>query len=412
MRFLRALCRLVFGLTFIFSGLVKLLSPVGTSLIFQEYFSALHLGFLSGTALYAGMLLAVAEFTVGMCILLSVRMKLMTGVGFYMCCFFTLLTLYLALFNPISDCGCFGEAVHLTNWQTFFKNLILLPCIALLYFQRKKIDPIAAPAVEWVFAGFFFVVGVCLWLHSYLYVPMYEFTPYKIGSHISDEDDDADFVTTFIYSKDGENRSFTLEDLPDSTWTYVETVTEMTGTAGQYSDFIIQDAYGNDITPNLLYSDDAVLISIYDPAKLKARQWERIEAFAQKVTAAGADLYIASSAAGQGIPDDFPLEVGYGDRKLLLTINRSNGGATLFSDGYLSQKWTQATMDGAEFEGLLSDDGETLVLRNAIHSNVRTSCLVLGILLVMILIYYICKISYKGSSLNKLKRNKQSRTLN
>jgi len=407
MRFARALCRLIFGLTFIFSGLVKLISPVGTSLIFQEYFSALHLGFLSGASLYAGMLLAVAEFTVGMCILLSVRMKVFTAIGFYMSCFFTLLTLYLALFNPINDCGCFGEAVHLTNWQTFFKNLILLPCIALLYFQRKKIEPIAKPAIEWIFAGFFFVVAVALWLHSHICVPMYEFTPYKIGSFISTEEDGADFVTTFIYSKDGEQKSFTLEDLPDSTWTYVETVTEMTGKASQYSDFIIMNADGDDITPAILYSEDAVLISIYDPAKLKAKDWQRIEAFAQKVTASGADLYVASSVIENAIPDSFPFEVGYGDRKLLLTINRANGGATLFSDGYIAQKWTPATMEKAELEEYLSEDGETLVLKNAIHSNVVSSCLVLGILLVMILIYYICKVAYKDSSLNKWKRHKK-----
>ena len=404
MRLPRALCRLIFGLTFIFSGLVKLLSPVGTSLIFKEYFAALHLNFLSGTALYAGMLLAICEFTVGMCILLSVRMKLFSAIGFYMTCFFTLLTLYLALFNPISDCGCFGEAVHLTNWQTFFKNLILLPCIALLYFQRNKITPIAHPAVEWSFAGLFFLVAVALWIHSYRYVPIYEFTPYKIGSYISTEDDNTSFETTFIYTKDGQQKSFTLENLPDSTWTYVETVTEMTGQAGQYSDFIIQDAYGNDITPNILYSDDAVLISVYEPAKLKARDWKRIENFAQKAMAAGADLYVASSVTGDATPESFPFEAGYGDRKLLLTINRANGGATLFSDGYVSQKWTAATMDDAEFEELLQEDGETLVLRGAIRSNVIASCLVLGILLVMILIYYICKVSYKDSSLNKWRR--------
>lgn len=408
MRFPRALCRLVFGLTFIFSGLVKLLSPVGTSLIINEYLSALHLGFLSGIALPAGLLLAACEFTVGLCVLLSVRIKVFSGIGFYMTCFFTVLTLCLALFNPISDCGCFGEAVHLTNWQTFFKNLILLPCIALLYFQRKKIDPIAHPAVEWCFAGFFILTAVALWLHSYLYVPMYEFTPYKIGSYVSTEDDGADFVTTFIYSKDGEQKSFTLENLPDSTWTYVESVTEMTGETGQYSDFILLDGEGNDIAQNILASDDAVLVSIYDPAKLKSRHWKRIEDFAQKALAAGAELYVASAVNGDAIPDSFPYEVGYGDRKLLLTINRANGGATLFSDSYISQKWTQATMDGAVLEELLSDDGETLVLRNAIHSNVRTSCLVLGLLLMLILIYYICKISYKDSSLNKWRRRQKN----
>lgn len=401
MRFLRAICRLVFGLTFIFSGFVKLLSPVGTSLILQEYFSALHLGFLSGTALYAGMLLAICEFVTGMCVLLSVRIRVFSGIGFYMCCFFTLLTLYLALFNPISDCGCFGEAVHLTNWQTFFKNLILLPCIALLYFQRKKISPIANRAVEWVFAGFFIASAAALWLHSYLAVPMYEFTPYKTGAYVSAEEDEAYFETTFIYEKDGRQESFSLDNLPDSTWNYVETVTNMTGTAGQYSDFIIQDTEGNDIAPFILASEDVILVSIYDPGKLREKDWQRIVSFAEKALASGADLFFASATGSDGIPAGFPFEVGYADRKLLLTVNRANGGATLFSDGYIVQKWTPATMDKAGLDEILSDDGETLVVRNAIRGNVLASCLVLGIVLALFLIYYICKISYKYSTLNK-----------
>ncbi|MBR0534412.1 MAG: hypothetical protein IJK19_07000 [Bacteroidales bacterium] len=406
MRFLRAICRLIFGLTFIFSGFVKLLSPVGTSLIMQEYFSALHLGFLSGTALYAGMLLAICEFVTGMCVLLSVRIRVFSGIGFFMCCFFTLLTLYLALFNPISDCGCFGEAVHLTNWQTFFKNLILLPCIALLFFQRKKTPLIANRVIEWIFAGFFFLVALALWLHSYLAVPMYEFTPYKTGAYVSTEDDEAAFETTFIYEKDGKQESFTLENLPDSTWTYVETVTEMTGTAAQYADFSIQDTEGNDVAPLILESEDVILVSIYDPARLKEKDWQRIEAFAEKALAAGADLFFASSTGGEGIPAGFPFEVGYADRKLLLTINRANGGATLFSDSYIVQKWTPATMGDSQLEELLAQDGETLVVRNAIHGNVRLSGLMLGILLVLVLIYYICKISYKNSTLNKGKKKK------
>ena len=401
MRFLRAICRLIFGLTFIFSGFVKLLSPVGTSLIMQEYFSALHLGFLSGTALYAGMLLAICEFVTGMCVLLSVRIRVFSGIGFFMCCFFTLLTLYLALFNPISDCGCFGEAVHLTNWQTFFKNLILLPCIALIYFQRKKIPPIANRAVEWVFAGFFIVAAVALWLHSHLAVPMYEFTPYKTGAYVSTEEDEADFETTFIYEKDGRQESFSLENLPDSTWNYVETVTNMTGTAGQYSDFIIQDNEGNDVAPFILASEDVILVSIYDPDKLREKDWQRIVSFTEKALAAGADIFFASATGSNGIPAGFPFEVGYADRKLLLTLNRANGGATLFSDSYIAQKWTPATMDKASLEDILADDGETLVVRNAIRGNVLASCLVLGIVLALFLIYYICKISYKYSTLNK-----------
>lgn len=401
MRLTRALCRLVFGLTFIFSGFVKLLSPVGTSLIMQEYFSAMHLNFLSGISMYAGLLLAICEFTIGMCILLSVRIKFFAAAGFYLCLFFTLLTLCLALFNPISDCGCFGEAIHLTNWQTFFKNLILLPGIALLFFQRKKIPPIANHVVEWAFVAFFGLVSVAIWLHSLLYVPVFEFTPYKIGSFVSDEDEEVIFETTFIYAKDGRQESFTLDNLPDSSWTYVDTRTEMRGDTGKYSDFIIQSAEGYDISQLILTGKEVVLVSIYDPARLSDKYWQRIRSFCEKVTAAGAELYVAASVTDRNIPEDFPFEVRYGDRKLLLTINRANGGATLFSDGYIVQKWTAATMEQDGLERILEQDGETLILRNTIKSNVMMSCLMVGIILSMLLIYYICKVAYKGSTINR-----------
>lgn len=186
----------------------------------------------------------------------------------------------------------------------------------------------------------------------------------------------------------------------------METVTEMTGTAAQYADFSIQDTEGNDVAPLILESEDVILVSIYDPARLKEKDWQRIEAFAEKALAAGADLFFASSTGGEGIPAGFPFEVGYADRKLLLTINRANGGATLFSDSYIVQKWTPATMGDSQLEELLAQDGETLVVRNAIHGNVRLSGLMLGILLVLVLIYYICKISYKNSTLNKGKKKK------
>ena len=314
--------------------------------------------------------------------------------------------LYLAIFNPISDCGCFGEAIHLTNWQTFFKNLILLPCITLLFVQRRKIPPIAPRGMEWSFVVFFLLIAGSVWFHSYRYVPMYEFTPYKTGSFISTDENDINFETSFIYEKDGSRESFTIDNLPDSSWSYVETVTEISGNAGTYSDFMIMDADGEDISGNILLSSGAVLSSIYSPARLNSRDWDKIASFGEKVIAAGAEFYVAASVTGDAIPSGFPFDVYYADRKLLLTINRSNGGATLFSDSYIGQKWTLAALDRANLDDVLAQDGETLMLNNAIRSNLRTSGLVVGLIIIIVLIYYICKVSYKNSTLNAGKKKK------
>ena len=402
MRFLRTICRLIFGLTFIFSGIVKLLSPLGTSLIFKEYFAAMHLGALDGTALFIGMLLAVTEFTLGICILLAVRIKITSTVALCLSAFFTLLTLYLAIFNPISDCGCFGEAIHLTNWQTFLKNLILLPCIFLLFMQRKKIALIASPAVEWAFLGFFAAAGLALWIHSFYYVPIWEFTPYRIGSLVACEDE-SDYNTTFLYQKDGKVESFDLENLPDSTWTFYDSITEMTSEGSQYSDFMFFDQNENDITDQLLSSQMSVLISIYDPAKLSEDKWNKIADFSQQVKNFGGELIVASSIVNEAIPEYFQQEVAFADKRLLMTINRSNGGATLFSDGYVAEKWSITEMSDGLSDEMFEEDGESMVIKNSIKEHIIGSILIVCILISLVLIYYICKLSFKHNKKNETK---------
>ena len=143
MKIIRAICRFAFGILFVFSGFLKAVDPVGTSLKIKEYFGAFHIDFLDFLATPSGILLTTAEFLVGVAILKGLRIQLFSKIALGFISFFTLLTLWITIANPVSDCGCFGEAIHLSNKATFIKNLVLLAAALVIFFQRNKVIPIA-----------------------------------------------------------------------------------------------------------------------------------------------------------------------------------------------------------------------------------------------------------------------------
>jgi uncharacterized membrane protein YphA (DoxX/SURF4 family) len=150
MKIIRIISRIIVGLLFIFSGFVKAIDPLGSAYKFSDYFQAFHLDFLKFSALPLAILLCTAEFIAGVSVLTGLRQK--TGIigVFLLIAFFTPLTFILALTNPVSDCGCFGDAIHLTNWETFGKNIILLLFILILFFGRKSVKQVFKPITEWL----------------------------------------------------------------------------------------------------------------------------------------------------------------------------------------------------------------------------------------------------------------------
>ena len=136
MKTLRTFSRLLIGVVFIFSGFVKAVDPMGSTYKFIDYFNAFHLSFLEGLALPLAIVLSSIELVLGVSLLLGYRMKITSWIVLLFIAFFTVLTFILAIFNPVSDCGCFGDALILTNWQTFYKN-VLLKISILLKFQAK-----------------------------------------------------------------------------------------------------------------------------------------------------------------------------------------------------------------------------------------------------------------------------------
>ena len=225
---LKRFCGFITGMVFFLSGIVKLMDPVGAGLVMKEYYDFLHLGFLAFSSKIMGVAFALAETLVGVALITGVWRKTTAMIALVMQGFFTFLTLLLVIFNPQMDCGCFGEASHLTHWQTFFKNLILL-ALLLIYFipskhlgvtKKKKYVSFAIVTVSvFAFTGY-----------SLRYIPLVDFTAYKPGAELqagARVNADEIYESVFTYEKDGVTEEFTLGHLPDSTWTFVSVDTRL-----------------------------------------------------------------------------------------------------------------------------------------------------------------------------------------
>ena len=378
MRFLRGLCRVLFALTFILSGILKLLDPVGTGLIVHEYLSFMHLDFLDSGAIVLGIALATLEFLIGICVLSGLRLRIVAWVALILTAFFTVLTFYLMRFNPISDCGCFGEAIHLTNTQTFIKNVVLLVLAILIFLGRKRATRVAPAPLEWVFIALFALVGLSVALRALATIPQVDFTAYSVGSSLDElaQENQARFETTFIYTKDGHTEEFTLDNLPDDSWTYLDSKTVQLGGSTRMAqvDFTLDQMEG-----------PVLAVSVHHPDALRAENVERIEAFRTAALAAGIQPVV------YGPTETYETA----DWKSLLTLNRSNGGAVYFNDGTIVAKWANSELPKVDLPAVLQEDPDVLILKHRIREQLYVSILIAGVLVLLVLMRVLCKLLIK-----------------
>ena len=378
MRFLRGLCRVLFALTFILSGILKLLDPVGTGLIVHEYLSFMHLDFLDSGAIVLGIALATLEFLIGICVLSGLRLRIVAWVALILTAFFTILTFYLMRFNPISDCGCFGEAIHLTNTQTFIKNVVLLVLAILIFLGRRRATRVAPAPLEWVFIALFALVGLSVALRALATIPQVDFTAYRVGSSLDElaQENQARFETTFIYTKDGHTEEFTLDNLPDDSWTYLDSKTVQLGGSTRMAqvDFTLDQMEG-----------PVLAISVHHPDALRAENVERIEAFRTAALAAGIQPVV------YGPTETYETA----DWKSLLTLNRSNGGAVYFNDGTIVAKWANSELPKVDLPAVLQEDPDVLILKHRIREQLYVSILIAGVLVLLVLMRVLCKLLIK-----------------
>ena len=353
---LRRFAAILIGLVFLCSGLLKLLDPVGTGLIVTEYLKFFRLGFLQGIALPFGMGLSLLEAIVGTALITGVFRKLTAFVTSLMILFFTTVTVVLWLANPEMDCGCFGEAIHLTHSQTLVKNLVLLALalIAFLPFQNFGVPGKGKYVAFWIAIP---SLVFALW-YNWRHLPMIDFTEFAPGAELfasldNDYEEMDGKVPTFIYERDGQRGSFSLDNLPDSTWTFVAVDT-----------LSRSGAYRNEAKPVLSFRDadgtyqdelavlgKVMVFSVYHPGSAR---WDEIRSQAAEARLHGAAPLILS-VPGEGVPED--LTVYFADYKPLITMNRANGGAVYFNDGELIAKWSPRDVpEGSEMRDFLQRD--------------------------------------------------------
>ena len=342
---IRRFCSVLLGLVYFIAGMLKLMDPVGSGLVVDGYLDFLHLDFLSSLSKAIGVAMALFETLVGAALLARVWRKQVAVITSFLTAGFTLLTLQLVIFNPEMDCGCFGEAVHLSHWQTFIKNLVLclLCTIAFLpardYGRNTKSKVVAFAMVTAVVLLFTF--------HSLISIPLMDFTEFAPGVSLKAYDDEDELSPGekeyyVIYEKNGQEGSFTLDNLPDSTWTFVrvdEAGSAVPGGSSEIPTFYISDSEGR-YRDDLLTEGRVMVLSVYDvPGYDRLAQ---AELFLREAEQAGFTTLVVAREPIPGI------DTYISDYKKILTLNRSNGGATYLDDGEIICKWPALRLPDAE----------------------------------------------------------------
>jgi uncharacterized membrane protein YphA (DoxX/SURF4 family) len=410
MKFLRAICRFAFGLLFIFAGFIKGIDPIGTALKIKEYIGAFHLDSLDFLSIPLSLILTWAEFLIGVAILKGLKMRLFSKIALAFIITFTLLTLWIAIANPVSDCGCFGEAIHLSNKATFIKNLILLGAALVIFFQRDKYHTIARPKVEWGYLGIYSILIIGLQIYSLMKIPQIDFGIYKPGTDLiarQQQYQEREYETTFIYSKDGEEKTFTINDLPDSTWTFVDAKSVLVSGAAEDAsvDFSFIDSHGNPVGNEIVQQKGPVFfISIYNAKALGPRAVKKIMNLADTLYRHNLQLYIISANSvetTQALFAPYEQEDGrtysilYSDYKAVISLNRSSGGLTYVNSGIIIKKWARENYPIDNITDILEEDPEIITAQTRISEQLFAEVSLFVILCLIMIIRFISRLVYK-----------------
>ena len=354
---MKRFCGFVTGFVFFISGLLKLMDPVGAGLVMKEYYDFLHIGFLAFSSKTMGVVFALAETLVGIALVTGVWRKVTAQIALAMQGFFTLLTLLLVIFNPQMDCGCFGEAIHLTHWETFTKNIFLLVLLLIYYFPSKHLGQ--EHKKKYISFALVTVSALAFTGYSLLYIPLMDFTAYKPGAELQAKaniDTDQMYESVFTYEKDGTLEEFTLEHLPDSTWTFVNVDTRLKdGQAESTTALSFYDPATEEYRDTLATEGKVMVISVYD-TKMSHRKSTKVDHFMTSAEDAGFNVLLLCTDTGN-MPDELAGKAYISDYKTLISLNRSNGGVTYFHDGMLIRKWAaRSAANAAELKEIAHSD--------------------------------------------------------
>ena len=348
------ICRLVLACTFVVSGFSKVVDPWGTALKVNEYLSIYGLEFFRPASMAFSIWLCGAELMMGCMLLFKVRIRLISIFALVSMTFFTVLTLLSATLIPVEDCGCFGEALKLTPWQTFFKNLVLLPMAVVVWWRYRPDRIFAFRASEIALTCIFFIASMYLGYYCYRHLPLVDFLPYKVGVDIrkamaaADSAGDAtETVLVYRHLRSGEVREFSLDDSEwqdADTWEWVDTRTStpVPDLGMLISEFSLHDA-GGDATERILSTPGRLYMLCVTRFDRLSRRCER--RMARLVAAAEAEGLAVVCLTPEPLDGDYVHLFGGRevpccniDASTMKTMLRANNGLVVLDDGVITAK--------------------------------------------------------------------------
>ena len=359
------ICRAVLAVTFIFSGYVKAIDPLGTQYKIRDYLTALSIGDYVPDWLTLGSSVALSslEFALGIFILFAIRRRFTTRVILAFMAVMTLITVWIAIANPVSDCGCFGDAITLTNVQTLLKNVVLTACAVVVCRCRERMFRFVSENNQWIAVNYTVIYIVATSIYSLYLLPRFDFRPYHVGANIREGMEIPEgakmprYENTFVMEKNGERREFTLDNYPDSTWTFVERKSELVeeGYVPPIHDFTITDnATGDDITQQIL-DDKGYTFLLVSPHLESAddTNFGDIDQLYEYCQAQGVPFYCLTASGEDAIQHwrditgaEYPFCMS--DETTLKTVIRSNPGLVLIKDGTVIRKWSHNGLPKSE----------------------------------------------------------------
>ncbi|MGI8891871.1 MAG: BT_3928 family protein [Bacteroidia bacterium] len=361
MRALTLISRVLVGLLFIISGLIKANDPLGFSYKLDEYFEVFGMSFLTPASLAMAMGICVVEIGLGVALIMGVYMNFTAWLLLLMIIFFTVLTGYSAVTGKVTDCGCFGDAIKLTPWESFFKDLVLLVLIGIIFIRRNYIEPLVSRLAGRTFTIAAYVLAFGFTLFTYLYLPVKDFRPYAIGKSIPEQmavPDDAPqpvYETKLIYKNKstGELREMSMDEYTasniweDENWEWADTQNKLIkeGFIPKIANFIVVDEDGTEIHDDLANNPEYNFILVaYDLSNTNKDVQSKINELALKAQQNGYD-FVGLTATSVKQTNEFRHEVQamypyyFADATFLKTIIRSNPGLLLVKGGTVVDKW-------------------------------------------------------------------------
>ena len=350
-------CRFVLAATFIFSGYVKAIDPLGTLYKLKDYAAAMSLNGLQPDWVLVGVAIALGalEFALGVFMLFAVRRHVVSRIMLAFMAAMTVLTLWIFVADPVKDCGCFGDALKLTNGETLLKNIVLSACAALVAWRPVDMARFISRSNQWIVRYYTVAYIVITSVYCLYTLPIFDFRPYHVGMNIKqgmeipEGAEQPEFESTFLLRKNGETREFTLDNYPDSTWEYVDTRTVQTkkGYEPPIHDFALTSCdTGEDITEQVLTKKGYTFLLVSPRlAVADDSNFGDIDQIYEYAEENGADFYCVTASANDEIErwrDLTGAEYQFcnADETTLKTMIRSNPGLMLLKDGTIIGKWS------------------------------------------------------------------------